>query len=323
MKRIVGIVLIIIWSLPGNSQILLEDKTGDKIVTNFFNLPDNNFGLVKLTTGDQSLGFNFFTSTKLHDPAKYRVSSYGLKGKPTEGYAAVITNGQFSPGINMSYSLTQVSIFADGFTGKLKPIDWGGIDLSYDVNKYSLYKRDTSFGNQMYSKTFKGLNIGVNYNLILKQSLILSFKLGYSRRNNYDELTSVEIKDTKTILDTASSTQRLSSVAKTVKSGEYIEFDAYPIVFSITKATASDAKNSADTAKLKIGYTFYVKTLASQKLPKTDAGIIIFLTRQGKSGVRTPIFGVNIQAKDFFDVQKSNNGLLNRIQVGFTTNFTL
>ena len=310
--------------MVSRAQVLLEDKEGEKIATNFWDIPNNNnFSLIKLTTGDQSLGFNYFISTKVPGVSNYKVSAFGLKAKPTEGYAAVLSNGQFSPGISMSYSLTKFPIFFNSVTGIIKPADWGGIDVSYDINKYLLYNKDTSFANQIYSKNFKAFSLGINYNLLLKQIFIVSFKIGYSRRNNYDELTSLEIKDTKTFFDSATITQRQSSISKAVKSGVYKELDAYPISFSITKATATDALGSANANKLKIGYTVYVKTLVSEELPKTNAGIIIFLTRQGKSGVRTPVLGVNVQAKDFFDVRKVNNGLLNRIQVGFTTNFSL
>jgi hypothetical protein len=325
MKKLPIILILLMSGVVSKAQVLLEDKDGEKIATNFGDIlkTANNFSLIKLSTGDQSLGFNYYISTKIFDASNYKISAFSLKAKPTEGYAAVISNGQFSPGVGVSYSLTKFPIFFNKQTGTIKPADWGGIDVSYDVNKYLLYNKDTSFANQIYSKNFNAFSLGINYNLLLKQTFIVSAQVGYSRRNNYDELTSLEIKDTKTFFDSATLTQRQSSKNKTVKSGAYKEFDAYPISFSITKATATDDLNSAGAAKLKIGYTVYIKTLASQDLPKTDAGILIFLTRQGKSGVRTPVLGINFQAKDFFDVQKINNGLLKRIQVGFTTNFTL
>lgn len=308
-----------------HAQVLIEDKDGERISSNFSNLLEDNknFSLIKLGTGDQSLGFNYFKSTKLSDAGDYRVNVFGIKAKPTEGYAAVISNGQFSPGINISYSLIKFPIFFNSTTGRLKPADWGGVDINYDINKYSLYNKDTTFSNQIYSKTFKGFSLGLNYNLLISQKFIFSLRAGYSRKNNYDEMTSVEVKNIKSTSDQPTSTERQVITSKTVKAGNFKEYDAYPIVFSITKATSTDALTSPVATKLKIGYTFYIKNLASQDLPKTDAGIIFFLTRQGKNGIRTPVFGINIQAKDFFDVQKINNGLFNRLQVGFTTNFTL
>lgn len=323
MKKVLLISLFSFSGFVCTAQILLEDKEGEKIATNAWDIPNGSFASVKLNTGDQSLGFNRYTSTKLHDPSKYRVSDFGVKAKPTEGYAAVFSNGQFSPGVNVSYSLTQVSVLADGTKGKLKPIDWGGFDVSYNVNKYLLYKKDTSFTNQVYAKIFKGFNLGLNYNLLVNQTFIISFRVGYSRKNNYDDLTSVEVKDLKSSFDSATATQRQTSVVKTAKSGTFTEYDAYPISFSITRSTATDNAKDPQSSSLKIGYTVYIKTIASPDLPKTDAGVLFFLTRQGKNGVRTPVFGVNLQAKDFFDVQKINNGLLNRIQIGFTTNISL
>ena len=318
MKKVLIICTLMTLLVNSNAQVLLEDKDGDKTVSNVFGIPDNNFSLVKLNTGDQSLGFNYFTSTKAHDPSSYKIGVFGIKAKPTEGYAAVFNNGQFSPGINLSYSLTQVAILADGLTGKLKPVDWGGVDIGFNVNKYSLYNKDTIFGKQIESKSFKGFNLTLNYNLLLKQSIIINFKIGYSRSNNYEDLTSVEVKDIKSIFDSTTATLRQTTTTKLVKAGNYLEFDAYPIAFSITRTTPT----TANPDKLLLGYTFFIKNLISQEKPKTDMGIIFFLTRQSKNGVRSPVLGINFQSKDFFDVEKQNNGLLNRIQIGFTTNFS-
>ena len=327
MKQLLFFIVSIFISITSFTQILLEDKDGEGIVRNIIPV-DDNISIIKLNTGDQSLGFNYITSTQLKNLNKYNIREFGIKAKSTEGLASVFSNHQFSPGIKFSYALTAVRIFSTNTMGKF--LDWGGIDLSYDINKYSLFKRDTVFKNQLYSNSFKGLNLYFNYNYLvttgsssINSKLLFSLKFGYSRRNNYDDLNAVTIEDRTTIIDPITLTQRQIITSRNSKAGKFEEFDTYPLVFSVTKLTQTDPPATANANKLRLGYTFYIKNLAIPSLvPQQDIGLIFFLTQQ-KNGIRNPVFGLNIQANDPLDNQKLNNGLQKRISIGFTTNFTL
>lgn len=324
MKNISILITVLFFSQAISAQILLEDLDGDVIVHNQFygNQKASNISLIKLNTGTQALSFNYFTSTVLHDPRKYKIHSYGVKARPTEGYAAVISNGQFSPGVNLSYSLTQVSIFSKS---TLSPfIDWAGISINYDINRYLLYKRDTAFASQFYPQNFKGLHISGYYNVLLSSIWIASLNAGYERRNNYDDLSPVEVKDITTYTDPTGTVQRQIVKTRTARQGSYQTFDAFPLLLSVTKATPTDDPATAAANQLRFGYSVYLKTLLSDYLPQTDAGVIFFLTKQDKdNGVRSPVFGLNIEASDPFDVQQQKNGIQNRLVVGFTTIFSL
>lgn len=336
MKKLIAVSLFSFVATRGYEQVLLEDKNGDQIANNSPLYTNTSAGgiqgihlsLIKLNTGDQSLGFNYISTTKNFNPANYGIHEFGIKAKPTEGFAAVFSNGQFSPGIRAAYSYTHVPFVKDvaNYT------DWGGINFSYDVDNYPLYRSDTAYANQFSTKTFKALNVGVNYNALIKQVLILNFRIGYSRRNNYEDLNSVEVQDVNSIVDPASSAIRQIIKKRSAKEGKFEEFDSYPLILAFTKATSSDDPNSADPAvaanakKLKLGFTVYFKNLASKGLPQNDAGVIFFLTQQDNKqnkGVRNPVFGINLQANDPFDVQDLNNGLQQRLTVGFTTIFSL
>ncbi len=324
-----------IMSSQLKAQILLEDKNGDQIANNapiYANtgsgVPGINLSLIKLNTGDQSLGFNYITTTKNFNPSNYRINEFGIKARPTEGYAAVFSNGQFSPGIRASYSYTKVPLLktSSNYT------DWGGFSVNYDIDRYALFRRDTVFANQFSTKTFRGINLGLNYNALINSIWILNFKVGYSRRNNYDDLNSIDAEDYNIINDPASRLVRQIIRKRTAKEGIFKEFDAYPFILAFTKATSSDDPSDPDpvvkanSKKLKIGYTVYFKNLASEQLPKSDMGLIFFLTQQDNKqnkGVRTPVFGLNIQASDPFDVEKQKNSLLDKITVGFTSIFSL
>ena len=326
MKKAIIIIVFLLFGIVSYEQVLLEDKDGQQIANNFFDnfQRSENVSLIKLNTGEQSLGFDYFISSVLHDPANYHIHQFGVKAKSTEGFASVFAYGQFSPGIHLEYAYTQVNLFSD----KTNYVDWGGISLGYDINKYNLYKKDTTFSNQFYTKNFKALKLLANYNALIKTKWILNLKVGYSRQNNYDDLTSVEIQDISTEIDPTTLIERQTIKKHTAKEDNFKEFDAYPFILAITKATSTDDINTpaglAKSKKLKLGYTIYLKNIAAKaSLPNTNAGIIFFLTKQDKNGVRSPVFGLNIQATDPFDVNNKNNGLQTRTTIGFTTIFTL
>jgi len=326
MKRFIVTALLLAIRAGGYGQVLLEDKDGQQIVTNFYDnfQRSDKIALIKLNTGDQSIGFDYFTSTVLHDPANYQVHEFGVKAKSTEGFGPVFTNGQFSPGIRLQYSFTQVPFLKNA----TDYVDWAGINVSYDVNTYPMYKRDTTFEKQFFSKSFKGLSIYGNYNALIKTKLIVNLKAGYARLNNYDELATVNGQDISSMIDPVTGIERQAIRKQSGKEGPFDEFDAFPLIISLTKATPTDDVSTttgvANAKKLRIGYTVYFKNIVTKSnLPNTNAGIIFFLTKQDKNGVRSPVFGLDVQAADPFDIQKSNTGLQNRISAGFTTIFSL
>ena len=321
MKNLYVSLGIFLLVKTASAQVLLEDKDGEKVVNYSAVLtPDiGRLSLIKLNTGDQSLGFSYFISSALHDPAKYAVQEFGLKAAPTAGYAAVFRNGQFSPGIKASYGLTFVNPF--NRSTLTKTVDWASLDLGYSFDQYTLYQPNAVFSNQIYGKTSHSFRANLSYNLLLGSKFILNLKAGYSRQNNYPNLGQVDITDITSATNT--NTTRQITITTTAAQGNFTEYNAFPQIVSFTRATKTDAEGSADASKLRIGYTLFVKNQFSSYLNKADGGAIIFLSRQDKSGIRNPVLGFVVQAVNLFDTQNLNNGLQKRIRVGFTTNFSL
>lgn len=325
MKKITLSLFFMLLSLCDiHGQLFLEDKNGDALFQPMLSIDGTssliNSGLIKLNTGDQSIGFDYYNRTTPLGQPKYKFWTLGVKVKPTEGYAAVFKNGQFSPGVNISGSLNQVKIFDRDTT---KPensfLDWGSIYAHYSVNKYQLYKSDTLFKNQLSSKTFSGLSLGLNYNMLIKSRWLISFRAGYSRTNNYNDLTSVEVRDSKFQTDAESSVTREILTTKTARQGSYREYDSYPFNVSISRLTPDNMEEKS----LMFGYSVYVSGKPSKiAKPVTDAGVILFIS-QMKKDISVPTIGLNFQFNDFFDTQNLNNGLMKRLSVGLTTNFPL
>jgi hypothetical protein len=323
MRKLYPLVIIFLLVKTASAQILLEDKDGDKIVNNNAVLRPgiSRLSLIKLNTGDQSLGFSYFISSVLHNPSKYSVQEFGLKAAPTAGYAAVFRNGQFSPGIKANYGFTLVNPFDRSMMSKM--VDWVSLELNYGLNQYLLYQPSASFTNQIFARTSHTFQANLSYNMLLKSRFILNLKAGYARRNNYNNLGQVEITDITSTVNVPTATTRQITETQTAAQGNFLEYNAFPQIISFTRATRTDAEGSADAEKLRVGYTLFVKNEFSSYLDKTDAGVILFLSRQDKSGIRNPVLGFIIQAVNVFDTQHLDNGLQKRIRVGFTTNFSL
>lgn len=322
MKRIIIFIFLLLFSVTLPAQMLLENKEGDAQFVPLISTTDStitNRGLIKINTGDQSIGFDYFQFLNNSDRNKYKFWSLGLKSKPTEGYATVIKNNQFTPGFTLNSSITQMKIFDKEAT---KPennfIDWGSIYFNVSANKYQLLKTDTTFENQLSTKLFKGFSIGINYNVLLKSTYLISLKIGYARKNNYTDLNEFEIKEIHSYLDSTSNITRQISSTKTARQGIYSEFDSYPISLSLTKLTSDDPK----IKDYSFGYNLYLSTQVKRNEKViTKAGCILFLAKN-KDGISTPILGLNIQFDDFFDVKGINNGLLNRISLGLTSSLS-
>lgn len=323
MKKLYLLFLIFLLVKTASAQVLLEDKDGEKIVNNNAVLtPEiSRLSLIKVNTGDQSLGFSYFISSSLHDPAKYAVQEFGLKASPTAGYATVFKNGQFSPGIKANYGFTLVNPF--NRSTLTQTVDWLSVDLGYNFDKYLLYQPNAAFADQVYYKISQTYQALLSYNLLINSRFILNLKTGYSRRNNYTDLSLVDVNDVTLINNPATNTQRQVISSSTAATGNYLEYNAFPQIISFTRATKTDEASSADAGKLRLGYTLFIKNQVSSYLNKTDAGAIIFLARQDKNGIRNPVLGLVLQAVNLFDTQHLNNGLQNRIRIGFTSNFSL
>lgn len=318
--------MLLLFYINIEAQILLEDKDGDRIASNFISggWGNGNIPLIKLNTGAQALGFNLLWSNQNRDPSKYHISEAGITARPTEGYASVVSNGQFSPGIRLQYAFTRVNLFNWGIDAKSKPIDWLTINCAYEINRYPMFDRTTAFTAQFFQERFNGFTILPAYNLLLYNRYILYVSAGYSQQNNYNDLSQVEVKDIRTIVDNNTQTERQIINTRTASEGNFQIFNSFPLILSFTRATSTDAPTSPAAKALKFGYTIYLKNRATNVgKPLTNLGTTLFLTRQNDNGIRTPVFGINLQADDVMNTQDSGNRLSDRINIGFTTIFSL
>lgn len=310
MKAVILICLLIGSPLLLRGQVLLETQQGDIVTFAPNAVTSSLFGV--LNANDQSLSVRFLYGLPNPVgvlPKKY--FSFGLKAKPTNGIASLISDGKLSAGANISAAFTKIDLFTCG--GKY--LDFVTINTSYEAFKYDLFKADTLFKSQIYSKRFKGFNLGLSYNLLVKGAHLFVVSMGYSRKNNISSLKLIDITDQTASYDSSGVNRTLSNKLSARK-GTYKEFDRYPIRVSYTYVPPDGGVG------VKPGWSLYLKRDSSEDKRIMDLGVLLFFTTS-KIGSRMPVVGINLQADDFSDVQRRNNGLLNRLSLGLTSVFPI
>lgn len=360
MKKISLIGCCIFLSGWAEAQVLLKNNQGEQL---FSPLISNNLSstLLNLNTASTSLGATYYFTDKAGDPANYHVFSLGVTGKATDGLAPLIKQGQLSPGVSFTGSVTKVRLFAPEIINH-KFYDWLSFNAGYAADKYKLYRPDTVFKSQVSSQNFRGLTMNLNYNMVLgkEERDHISISLGYARKNNNGDLTAVDVQDYKVINDPVSGTVRQYGSTQTARQGKYQEFDTYPLSFiyvnlpayerpylkdkkvkTTTTVSYVTVKGKTDTVttvtkeevnvdnpffkSLKVGYALYLNAYpANNANPSvSNLGGTIFLVSPDKNNQPTSRIGLNLEFGDFFDVKKANNGAFNRLSIGLTTNFSL
>lgn len=304
-----------------HSQTLIETVEGDEIIQNPNGLT-NSLLFGSLNSTEQSLQFKtFYSLPNKNGVTPLKFISAGVKGKPSDGIATLFSGGKFNPSTNFNLAYTKIYLFTNRDNDKSKLTDFVTIRYDYQVNKYTLFKTDTTFNKQISNFNFNGSSLSVNYNLLIKGKHLVTAILGFSKKNNYSDLETVEVKDYKMILDTVSNTYREYGKTVTGKQGKYEEFDRFPIRLAYTYCPSEDEK---DKDKLKFGFTVYYSANLGKTKPISNFGGIFYLTKQSeKTGVRVPIIGLGIQSNDFFDVQNKATTLSKRVTYNLTTTFNL
>lgn len=368
MKKLLILLFVFIFD-NSYSQILIRNLQGEPIFSPLMNDNAKNV-LLNLNTGAQSIGADYLFNTRSKNPTQYTNYRIGLSAKPTEGVASLISNGQFSPSLKLSFAITRIQLFANSMLikqnlEKIKFNDWLTISSSINYEKNKLLRRQSSFNSQIIDTNFTGYSLGFDYNISFgnDEQDYFNFQIVYNRRNNYDELTSFDIIDRRSIFDSATSIQRSFEKKTTAREGNYMERNASLIQISYTHLPKNQfkylkSKDGSDSMKvltktefrtngskidtinietetsepvtnpnfksLKFGYSFFYSVLAMNGfLPESKLGASLFIISPDKDNNLIPRLAFNCQFNDIFDLQQKNNGIFKRFQVGISATFSL
>jgi len=304
------------------SQVLLETVDGDEITLNPLGL-SNSIIIGNLNSSEQSLQFRtLFALPNTKGVIPNSFFTLGLKGKPSDGIFTLFSGGNFNPSTNINLSYTKVYLFSNRNNAESNVTDYFTIKGEYNVNKFTLFKSDTLFKNQINHFNFGGGGLSFNYNALVSGKNLFAFSIGYLSKNNYSKLESIEIRDYKTITDTISGTSREYGNVVNGKMGNYKAYESFPIRFGYTYCPS---ELEDDQEKLKFGFSIYYTSEYGKFIPSHNLGTLLFLTKQTEntSGIRVPIIGIGIQAHDFTDNANNGNNLSKRVSFNLTTTFDI
>jgi hypothetical protein len=321
MKRIIVIYILFLFPFWAYGQVLLETLDGDEFSSNITDLK-NSIILGSVNSSEQSLQFKtLFVLPNGTGILPTRIITFGIKGKPSDGIFTLFSGSNFNPSTNLNVSFSKVYLFAKKEEDKSHFIDFFSIRGDYNINKLTLFNSDTLFENQVNNFNFEGIVLSFTYNVLFSGKNLFTVAIGYAQKNNYSKLESVEIKDFNTIIDSVSGTTRQYGKTVNGKTGNYKEYESFPIRLAYTYCPS---EVDSDKDNLKFGFSLYYSNEFGKNKPLHNLGSLFFLTKQNeKSGIRTPIIGLGIQANDISDNMNKGNKLTKRISFNLTTTLNI
>jgi hypothetical protein len=168
-----------------------------------------------------------------------------------------------------------------------KAFDWISLRVAYKRARYKLLDETAAFANQVRKQNFDGYSATLAYNRVItlddlskaglenakgsKGSLIFGVSIGVERRNNSDDLNSVDLED-QSFTSSSGTTQRRAVSKQTVLSGEYKEFIGVPLNTDVVYFPG--ALNS------RVAIDFFTRSDLATTGRKFVPGVGLFLTKE-------------------------------------------
>ncbi len=200
---------------------------------------------------------------------------------------------------------------------------WINLNAGYNYSGYTFFSDDNSLTldkritQQNYNSTFFKANINWFFYPSKNKTkwLSLNGSFGYTYKtndNNYNNLTQVNIKTTKTYTDASGAVMEVVEDETTARKGKFI----------ITNSSAFDYNIMAlvsPTDNFYIGLSFYGKTRTTQDLTSTDLGIGLSIPIQKAKDDKKTVANFTLKY-DMPDVsnQLNNLSLKDKGKLGFT-----
>jgi hypothetical protein len=322
---------------PGNNK---ADKEPSKIETTEFGL-----GLIKLSTAEKKLELNYY---QYFAARKIGHSFFGISasGEIENSISSIFTSGDLASGTNINLRIgkrlfkRRIEDFGEWerkfrtkknrdptLDEKQKFVEnqsvatdlWLITDGGFSGSKFKLFTPDTLFDKQIEKVTFTALNInaGLNYwsARLFNSTFLVGVTLGIKKENNFEDLTE-STQEVVTVRTNSKDTTTRKVVEKNIVfQGGYKETTVYPLNFDIYfKPHKLD----------NLAFLLYSRTnISKSEKPKTKVGLGVYFLK--KNNLFDPLFGINIDYKDVFDVDSDENdqSASNKFKIGIVTRLGL
>ncbi|HEX8119578.1 MAG TPA: hypothetical protein VF521_20050 [Pyrinomonadaceae bacterium] len=166
-----------------------------------------------------------------------------------------------------------------------RALDWLNFRVAYKRARYKLLNTAGAFADQVRKQNFDGYSATLAYNRLMsldnlearerpdgtKGFFIVGVSIGVARRNNADDLDSVELED-ESFTSASGTTQRRAVSKQTVLSGEYKQFTAVPLNTDVVWYPG--ALNS------RFAVDFFTRSTLGSTDRKFVPGVGLFLTQE-------------------------------------------
>jgi hypothetical protein len=221
------LMILVLSSTFASGQILQRNFEGEPLFSPRYDAITPNT-LINFNTGTQSIALDYLFNTKANNPSKYKIYRLGVSVKPSEGVGPLMTNGQFSPGVKLSGSMTKIPFLAKSLVTKGFD-DWISFNLAFNYEKNKLFRNDPVFSKQLYDTSFTGISLGTDYTMVFgeEEQDYLNIRLTYNRKSSAGDLTAIDVEDNRSFTDPATGVTRTLSKKQSAREGTYTEFDAW------------------------------------------------------------------------------------------------
>jgi len=290
---------------PFTGQSLFEDRKGNSAIF----LPEG--GTFRLNTADASLKLSF-TNYGLpivgNKPKPY--FGFEISGKTNDDIFSLFSNGNISPGAKV-LGIAGIDIFnktknrnGDDVPQKLGRLT---LKLGYEGSSFKLFTPDSIFENQIHKTSFNSFTTSLSFNLKIGGNKLFGVSVGFNKANNYDDLTKMELNETKFYRDTINNITRTTEKKINVRSGEYKVYDQIPISLDFFWVPKNNPR---------LGFYHYWRTKITEKTVTNGFGSGFYLLK--KNNPLSSIAGIVFEVSD---ISKLNDGFSKNFTINFVVGF--
>jgi len=285
------------------AQAVNEDTRGESAILT----PD---GWLSFNAGDASASLSYLRLVSTEDI----VWGVGVKGKSSDGTAALFSNAAFSPGAEASFFIgSKMGLNSQGKPGR----GLLGFRGRVVVEKTMLYDATrTALDDQLRSGSFTGGEGGLQFQLAtVRIAGVLGVNAGLRRTHNYQDLDSVTIRDESAPTTDSTGASRRVVDETAARSGSYVRDTG---VF-----VDADYIAQIKATRFSVGGRLRLLENVDQHLRGTNVGLTFGIAKKAADIVRDRVFAVSVDLTDALSQRPQAKGAGSRVRVSFAASVPL
>lgn len=280
------------------AQTFFEDAQG----TTSIHLPVG--GIVGVNTTGTSLKMGYYYNRSDRDI----VVGVDASAISNNGLAPLMTNKELSPEARISVNLGLKNVS----TGDAMPSGYDYLNLRIGIGaaQYRTMDVNAPFEQQISTRSFNKVNVGMSYNYYLNGNMIFGAYAGYDRTNNISTLTELTIRETITTAE-ADGTTRTAQVAYTAWEGTFRTVDQFSLFL--------DYVYIPDFLSNRVAFSVYSRSRFNRINNMTDGGLGLYVNKEGEP--LKIVGGLIYEFADLFGVRDTGAPLGERGMLGIVLGY--